>query len=129
LHTDTRARVDEHVGDVDDEVRDQNTGDEEEEDALDEEVVAVLDRSQGQASEPRIGEDDLDDDRARHDRAECEREAGDLGKQGVPVGVLANKLRRRAQRRQVVRVVGLELVDDHVPHPDSPAPERHQEER
>ena len=94
LHPDARARVDEDVRDVDDEVRDQDTGDEEEEDPLDEEVVAILDRVQGQRAEARIGEDDLDDDRAGDDRAEREREAGDLREERVPVGVLADELRR-----------------------------------
>ena len=51
--------VDEHVEDVHDEVGDQDGGDDEEEQALQQEVVAVLECSEDQRADPRIAEDDL----------------------------------------------------------------------
>ena len=59
----------------------EDADDQEEEDALDQEVVAVLDRAQGQRPEAGVREHDLDDDRAGDHRAECEREPGDLREQ------------------------------------------------
>ena len=54
---------------------------------------------------------------------------GDLRQHRVPEGVLAHEPLRGSERLEVVRVVGLELVDDHVPHADRPAAERDEEER
>ena len=86
-----RPRVDDHVGDVDDEVRDQDADHDEQEDALEQEVVAVLDRREDQLAEPRVAEDDLGHERAADDRAERERESGELRQDGVPVGVPADE--------------------------------------
>ena len=79
-------------------------------------------------AEPRIGEDDLGDQGARHEHAEREGEAGDLRQHRVPERVPADEPLRRAERTGS-GVVGLELVDDHVPHADRPAAERDEEER
>ncbi len=59
----------------------------------------------------------------------AERETGDLRQHRVAERVPADEPLGRPERLEVVRVVGLELVDDHVAHADRPAAEHHQEER
>ena len=58
---------------------------------LDEEVVAILDRIQGQRPDPDR-KHDLDDDGACNDRAERQRQSGDLREERVAIGVLADEL-------------------------------------
>src|SRR5450759_3851147 len=91
-------------------------------------VVLVLDRGQQQLAEPRVREHDFRHERAGNDHTQAQRQAGDLRQHCVPERVLAHESARGAERFEVARVVGLELVDDHVPHPDGPTAEPHEEE-
>ena len=72
--SETMARIERRVQDVDDERGDDECGADEDDDALEDVVVALEDRLDGEASQPGNTEDVLDDDgaaeRVAHDQAE-----------------------------------------------------------
>jgi hypothetical protein len=128
-HLGPGARVDDHIGDVDQEVGHKDPEDDEQEHTLEQEEVLVVDRLEDQVAQARVGEDDLGDQCPGDQHPEREGEPGQLGQQGVAEGVAADQPAGGTQRLQVVDVVGLELVDDHVAHADGPAAEGDQEQR
>ena len=75
MQSDTGARIDDDVDDVDDRVGEQHADDDEQEHALDDEIVLVLDAREYQPTKAWIGKDDFSDQRATNDGAELQREA------------------------------------------------------
>src|SRR5699024_4860542 len=61
------------------------------------------------------------------DGAELYGQTGDLRQHRVAKGVAADQSARGSERLEVVRVVRLQLVDDHVAHTDRPTTECHDE--
>jgi hypothetical protein len=129
LHAQPRPRVDGGEDQVDEEVRGEHSDDDEDEDALQQEVVPVGDRLVEQVAEARVLERDLGDDVAADDHAELQRQPGQLRQRRVPVGVPADHALPRAKRPQVAGAVVLQLVDDQVAHADRPAAEADDEDR
>src|ERR1700722_4046962 len=90
LHAQPRPRVDRDEHQVNDEVREQDADDDEDEDALQQEVVLGTDRLEDQVAEAGELEGDLGDYVAADDHAELEREPGQLRQRRVPVRVPAD---------------------------------------
>src|SRR5699024_2077919 len=107
------ARVDDAVGDLHQEVRHQHGEGDDERDGLDDRVVVLRDRGEQQRSHSRIVEHQLGDQRAAHEGADREGEAGDLREHRVAEDVLGDAPVPDAHGPGVVDVVAAELVDGH----------------
>src|SRR5262245_35999932 len=83
LRLEPDARVQPHVGQVHQEVDDHERRGHQQDHRLDDRVVAVLDRREGEAADARPREDLLDHEGAAHQGAELEREHGDHRQEGV----------------------------------------------
>src|ERR1700729_2899693 len=84
------ARIERDEQQVHDEVGEQDREGDHEEDPLHEGVVVRADRAEQQQADPRVGEDDLHDERAGDHEAQREAEPLELGQQRVPGGVGEN---------------------------------------